>query len=155
MTDMENDTNWDEALENLNEEEELGEIRFEMIAERFMSIINEWSQVPVWAQPPQLNEDEDSYVGLKVSDEPFDGGIETTMGDISALPLMGVVADIIRELFIEGGGVVDLGPDNLKEHRHRMISAIKAVMVEGILISHAPEWSDKFDDAAKGLRDFS
>ena len=55
MTDMENDTNWDEALENLNEEEEVGEIRFEMIAERFMSIINEWSQVPVWAQHPQLN----------------------------------------------------------------------------------------------------
>tara|TARA_Y100001956_G_scaffold63027_1_gene63240 strand:+ start:1209 stop:1676 length:468 start_codon:yes stop_codon:yes gene_type:complete len=155
MTDMDNDTNWDEELESLNDQEEVGEIRFGMIADRFMSIINEWSEVPVWALPPQMNEDEDSYMEMKVSDEPFEGGIQTTMGDISALPLMGVVADIIRELFVEGGGVVDLGPDNLKEHRHRMIAAIKAVMVEGILISNAPEWSDKFDDAAKGLRDFS
>ena len=63
---MDNDTNWDEELESLNDQEEVGEIRFGMIADRFMSIINEWSEVPVWALPPQMNEDEDSYMEMKV-----------------------------------------------------------------------------------------
>lgn len=152
MSDMENEVNWDDELINLNDQESVEEIKFDMIASRIYDLIHEWGNTKVYAQPPSMP-DEEGQVGMKVSEEDFEGSVKTSLGDLASVPLMGLMADIIRQLFIEGGGVVELDPETIHEHRHRLVETVLAIMTEGILISHSPEWAEKFDEASKGLRD--
>jgi len=150
--DMENEVNWDDELVNLNDEESVEEIKFDMIASRIFDLVQEWGSTRVYAQPPSMP-DEEGQVGMKVSEEDFEGSIKTSLGDLASVPLMGAMADIIRQLFIEGGGVVQLEPETVQEHRHKLVEAVISIMTEGILISHSPEWVERFDEVSKGLRD--
>jgi hypothetical protein len=152
MSDMENEVNWDDELANLNDQESVEEIKFDMIASKIFDLVQEWGSTQVYAQPPSMP-DEDGQVGMRVSEEDFEGSVKTSLGDLASVPLMGMMADIIRQLFIEGGGVVELEPETVLEHRQRLVETVIAIMTEGILISNSPDWAERFDEASKGLRD--
>ena len=144
------DIDWDVELECLNAEENTEDIRFDIVADQVFRLVQEWGSTRVHAQSPSMP-DEEGQMGMKVSEEAFEGSVKTSLGNLAAVPLMGLMADIIRQLFIEGGGVVQLEPETILEHRHKLVEAVVSIMTEGILISHSPEWAGRFDSVTKDL----
>jgi hypothetical protein len=59
-----------------------------------------------------------------------------------------ILGDIISEHNDE-----DFGEEQVSRYAELIKEVVSAVLVEGILISQAPGWRDKFDDAMAGIRD--
>ncbi len=138
------DVNWDEELENLNEELDPSGARYMIAINQLERLMNEWGETVIYAEPPQ-----DLTVGqIALSEEPKEGYIETSIGDISAIPLLGVMAKIFSEM-MEDGPDADMGA--MLTNRAKVIELVRDLMIEGILISNAPEWKDRFAKAVEGL----
>ena len=138
------DTNWDEELVNLNEELDARGARYMIAINQLERLMTEWGNTVVYAEPPQ-----DLKVGeIAISEEPKEGYIETSVGDISAIPLLGVMANIFSEILEDGP---DADMNAMLENRARVIELVRDLMIEGILIANNPEWKDRFTKAVEGL----
>ena len=146
MTDDNKETDWDKELEDLNEEIDPRAARFHIAVSQIENLIEEWGSTPIYAKPS-----EDMSIGeMELSEEPKDGFLETRLGEISAVPLLGVLAKTVTEIL---HNTDEDGPDleALYESKQRINEAVKNLMIEGILIANAPEWKDRFAKAAEGL----
>jgi Fe-S-cluster formation regulator IscX/YfhJ len=148
MTDeneMEN-VNWDEALADLNEEIDPRAARFHIAVSQLENLIEEWGDTPIYAKPS-----EEMAIGeMELSEEPQEGFLETRLGDITAVPLLGVLARTVTEILHSAD---EDGPDleALYESKERINEAVKALLIEGILIANSPEWKERFTKAVEGL----
>ena len=154
MTEEEN-TNWDEELENLTSvgwEDQTGmspeEARFNIVIRKLEAVFQEWADTEVYATVP---EDADPFnaTEITVDVEPFEDSFKTSLGDVAAVPMLGVIASIMSDILKADEGVPT--EETLREYRVRIVEAVKALMVEGVLVSKSPTWADKFDDATVGL----
>ena len=146
MTDNNEETNWDKELEELNEEIDPRAARFHIAVSQIENLIEEWGNTPIYAKPP-----EDMSIGeMDLSEEPKEGFLETRLGDISAVPLLGVLAKTVTEILHASD---EDGPslEALHDSKERINEAVKNLMIEGILIANAPEWKERFAKATEGL----
>jgi hypothetical protein len=152
MTKQDN-TNWDDELKNLNEaswQDQSGlsaeEARFDIVINKLEGVMNKWAATPVWAAVPT---DENDFGLMEIATEPFDGGTETCLGDVAAVPMLGVISSIIKDMMSMDKDAPDL--EDLQRYREDIVTAVTSLMVEGILISKSPDWNTQFNAATSGL----
>ncbi len=143
----EENTNWDEELENLTTLESAEDARLEIVIGKLEAVMDKWSDTVVYATVPDDAMDIENGT-MEVRTEAFEDSFKTCLGDIAAVPMLGIIAQVLAEI-IDSEDKHDI--DQLRKSRLRIVEAVKALMIEGILISKSPDWSNEFEDATKGL----
>ena len=75
--------------------------------------------------------------------------LEINLGHIAALPILNTIAQILGEAGVDPE---DIAPAIIQSRKDLFLGMVGAMMVEGIMIAHAPAWRDKMDTAVKGIR---
>ena len=153
----EENTNWDKELEELNSvdwQDQTGmspeEARFEIVIRKLEAVMSEWGATEVYADIPEdvdLGSDWNA-VEVKIDAEPFEDSFKTTLGDVASVPILGVIANILAEILDNSGAPKE---DALREYRSRVVNAVQALMIEGILVSKSPAWNDRFQEVTDQL----
>ena len=152
----EDDTNWDDELKSMFENEQFDldnptglsaeEARFDIVVSRIDSVMQKWAETPVWASVPT---DPEEIGILELDNEPFEGGTETCLGDVASVPILGLLAKILRDMLsLENDTPQE---EDLMRYRDEISHAVTGLMVEGILVFKSPPWNDDFEEAAAGL----
>ena len=153
----EENTNWDKELEELNSvdwQDQTGmspeEARFEIVIKKLEAVLHEWANTEVYADIPedvQLGADWNE-VEVTIDAEPFEDSFKTTLGDVAAVPILGVIANILTDILDSNGRPHE---DMLREYRSKVVNAVKSLMIEGILVSKSPKWNDRFEEVTDQL----
>ncbi|MBF85856.1 MAG: hypothetical protein CL489_15490 [Acidobacteria bacterium] len=143
--------NWDKELLALNEtlnDNEQGQAQFEIISTKIRSVMEDWMATKVYAQ---VNEPEDSEEGIvEVSTDEFEDSVETELGQIACVPLMGLIGQILSDIMAADAVFEE---EQIERFGEAVTHVVGNLLVEGILISNAPQWREKFDDAMTGIRE--
>ena len=150
----EENVDWDEELESLNDslgEDEQGQAQFEIISTKIRGVMEDWMSTKVYARinEPEAGEEEGL---LEVDRDDFEDAIETELGQIACVSVVGLIGQILSEIISEHKDD-DFGEEQVNRYTGLIKEVVSTVLVEGILISHAPGWRDKFDDAMAGIRE--
>jgi len=134
---------WDKMTDDISHDESVMAM-FDIVTELVSGVIDEWMNTTVYARPPEGPDDQ-----FECSDGPFDGAQEINLGHIAALPILNMIAQILGEAGVDPE---DIAPAIIQSRKDLFLGMVGAMMVEGIMIAHAPAWRDKMDTAVKGIR---
>jgi hypothetical protein len=135
---------WDKMTDDISHEESVMAM-FDIVTEHVSGVIDEWMNTTVYARPPEGPDDL-----FECSDQPFDGSQKINLGHIAALPILNIIAQILGEAGVDPE---DIAPAIIQSRKDLFLGMVGAMMVEGIMIAHAPAWRDKMDAAVKGVRE--
>lgn len=161
--------NWDKELLALNEtlnDNEQGQAQFEVISTKMRAVMKDWMSTKVYARVNQEGGDWHPNDGglmveydqpysndegiVEVSTDEFEDSIETELGQIACVPVMGLIGQILSEIMTDDA---EFGEEQIERFGEAVTQVVGNLLVEGILISNAPQWRAKFDDAMTGIRD--
>ena len=138
---IDDEINWDDALAAISSEES-DEAKFDIITTRVQSVIRDWMNTPIWAETPESPEDP-----MEVGTEEWDGAIRTKLGELAAVQVLGLLAMLCLK------ADVDIDPRIIYKNKDLILETIGCLMVEGIMVANAPDWSDKVDAALGDVRE--
>jgi hypothetical protein len=138
---LDDEINWDDALAAISSEES-DEAKFDIITTRVQSVIREWMNTPIWAETPETP-DEPMQVGIKE----WDGAMQTRLGELAAVQVLGLLAMLCLKADVE------IDPRIVYRNKDLILDTIGCLMVEGIMVANAPDWSDKMDVALGDVRE--
>lgn len=146
--EMSEDTNWDDELKNMPTNEGLSpeEARFDIVVNKIEGVMNRWADTPVWAAVP---EDATEIGVMDIASEPFEGSVESCLGDVASVPMLCIISKILKEMLSMDRSEPD--EDDLMRYRDEIVHTVTGLMIEGILVSKSPPWHDDFEQAIAGL----
>jgi hypothetical protein len=146
--------NWDRELESLNDslgDDEKGQAQFDIISTKIEGVMHDWMTTKVYARMNEPKDDDKEGV-LQVDNDDFEDAIETELGQIACVSVVSLIGQILGDIISEHNDE-NFGEEQVGRYAELIKEVVSAVLVEGILISQAPGWRDKFDDAMAGIRD--
>ncbi len=136
-----NDMNWDEALAAISEEES-DEAKYDIITTRVQGVIRDWLNTPIWAETPNSPED-----SMEIGVKEWDGAMQTRLGELAAVQVLGLLAMLCQK------AEVDIDPRIIHKNKDLILETIGCIMVEGVMVANAPQWSEKMDEALGDVRE--
>jgi hypothetical protein len=154
----EKNVNWDKELESLNEtltNNEQGQAQFEVISTKMRAVMKDWMSTKVYARVNQEGVEYDQPYSndegiVEVSTDEFEDSVEAELGQIACVPVMGLIGQILSEIMAADAVFEE---EQIERFGEAVTQVVGNLLVEGILISNAPEWREKFDEAMTGIRE--
>ena len=131
--------NWDESFKEIQDDAD--EAFFDVITSRVQAVVNEWLHTPIWAKTP-----EDLGEPMLVSTVEREDSVQTKLGELAAVQFLGVLAQLCTK------ADVAIDPRIIYRNKDMILDAIGCLMVEGVMVANAPEWSGKMDKALGNVR---
>ena len=138
---IDDEINWDDALAAISSEES-NEAKFDIITTRVQSVIRDWMNTPIWAETPDSPEDP-----MQVGVTEWDGAMQTRLGELAAVQVLGLLAMLCQK------AEVDIDPRIVHKNKDLILETIGCIMVEGVMVANAPQWSEKMDEALGDVRE--
>ena len=135
---------WDAEFQNISHNEVM-DARLDVHTEAIQTVIGDWMGTAVWCKPPV---DEDDMIN--VCNEEFPGATETTLGEVSAIPLLNLFGFLMQ---VGGVDPDELDHEAIRDAKSFIMSVTASLITEGIMIANSPNWHEQVDAATKGLRD--
>ena len=138
---LDGEINWDDALADISSEES-DEAKFDIITTRVQSVIRDWMNTPIWAETPETPDEP-----MQVGETEWDGAMQTRLGELAAVQVLGLMAMLCLKADVE------IDPRIVYKNKDLILDTIGCLMVEGIMVANAPDWSDKMDAALGDVRE--